>query len=88
MQCWLVLIAIAVVFTLSFAYGKTSVAPMDEYELTLTALKQYRVLAAEDDGAILPDTEKPVEAGDHYAGVPRLSRLLVSQRDRYYGCGG
>ena len=49
---------------------------MDEYELTLKALEQYRVLAAEDDGAVLPDTEKPVEAGDSYAGVPRLVRLL------------
>jgi murein L,D-transpeptidase YcbB/YkuD len=50
--------------------------PMDEYERTLRALNQYRVLAAEDDGELLPVTENPVEPGDYYAGVPRLIRLL------------
>ena len=49
---------------------------MDEYARTLNALEQYRVLAAEDDGDILPDTEKPVQPGDHYDGIPRLIRLL------------
>jgi murein L,D-transpeptidase YcbB/YkuD len=48
-----------------------------EYERTLSALEQYRILAAEDDGALLPETEKPVEPGDHYDGVPRLIRLLT-----------
>jgi murein L,D-transpeptidase YcbB/YkuD len=49
---------------------------MDEYERTLRALNQYRVLAAEDDGALLPAAEKPVEPDAHYADVPRLIRLL------------
>ena len=49
---------------------------MDEYERTLRALNQYRVLAAEDDGALLQVTEEPVEPGDHYADTPRLIRLL------------
>ena len=48
----------------------------DEYRLTESALERYRVLAAEDDGAILPSTPKPVEPGQHYAGIPRLIRLL------------
>jgi len=49
---------------------------MDEYGRTLNALERYRVLAAEDDGEILPDTEKPVQPDEHYDGVPRLIRLL------------
>lgn len=48
----------------------------DEYQRTASALERYRVLAAEDDGAILPSTKKPVEPGQHFAGVPRLIRLL------------
>jgi murein L,D-transpeptidase YcbB/YkuD len=47
----------------------------------LNALEQYRVLAAEDDGAILPETEKPVEPGEHYEGIPRLIRLLLRLGD-------
>ena len=52
--------------------------PGEEVELgrTLKALERYRVLAAEDDGAILPETEQPVEPGQHYEGVVRLVRLL------------
>ena len=49
----------------------------DEYARTQNALERYRILAAEDDGAVLPETGKPVEQGDHYDGVPRLSRLLA-----------
>ena len=49
----------------------------DEYKRTLSALERYRVLASEDDSAILPATKKPVERGEHYAGVPRLIRLLT-----------
>ena len=52
--------------------GSTS----EEYRRTLSALERYRVLASEDDGEILPTTKKPVEPGGHYAGVPRLTRLL------------
>jgi murein L,D-transpeptidase YcbB/YkuD len=50
---------------------------MDEYARTRNALEQYRALAAEDDGALLPENEKTVEPGDHYEGVPRLIRLLM-----------
>jgi L,D-transpeptidase YcbB len=49
---------------------------MNEYLRTLAALEQYRVWAAEDDGVVLPETDQPVEPGDHYEGVPRLVRLL------------
>jgi murein L,D-transpeptidase YcbB/YkuD len=49
----------------------------DEYRRTVSALERYRILASEDDAAILPATKKPVEPGEHYAGVPRLIRLLV-----------
>ena len=57
--------------------GSTS----DEYRRTLQALEHYRVLASEDDGETLPATKKPVEPGDHYAGVPRLIRLLTRLGD-------
>jgi murein L,D-transpeptidase YcbB/YkuD len=50
---------------------------MNEYARTKSALEQYRVFAAEDDGGILPETTKPVHPGDHYDGVPRLIRLLT-----------
>ena len=71
------LVAVACVCSLpEQAVGK-SAGHMDEYARTLVALKQYRVLAAEDDGALLPETEKPVEPGDHYDGVARLIRLLT-----------
>jgi L,D-transpeptidase YcbB len=49
----------------------------DEYRRTATALDQYRALAAEDDGAMLPSTKKPVEPGEHYPGIPRLIGLLA-----------
>jgi len=39
------------------------------------------VLAAEDDGALLPAPAKPVQPGDHYEGVPRLVRLLTRLGD-------
>ena len=55
------------------ADGSTS----GEYKRTLSALEHYRVLASEDAAAILPATKKPVARGDHYAGVPRLIRLLT-----------
>ena len=53
----------------------------DEYERTLHALHQYRTLAAEDDGAVLSATEKPVEPGDYYDDVPLLVRLLTRVGD-------
>jgi murein L,D-transpeptidase YcbB/YkuD len=58
------------------ASGRSLTDPMDEYERTLRALNQYRVLAAEDDGAFLHASEKPVEPDEYYADVPRLIRLL------------
>ena len=51
-------------------------AEMEEYEWTMNALERYRVLAADDDEAALPEIEIAVEPGDHYDGVPRLIRLL------------
>jgi hypothetical protein len=54
---------------------------MNEYERTLDALERYRVLADEDDGAILPETVEPVEAGDRYEGVLRLISLLTRVGD-------
>ena len=59
------------------ADGSTS----DEYRRTVQALEHYRVLASEDDGETLPATKKPVEPGGHYAGVPRLIRLLTRLGD-------
>ena len=56
--------------------GTCLVAQDNSYQRTLKALEQYRALAAEDDRGILPSTKKPVEPGEHYAGVPRLTRLL------------
>jgi L,D-transpeptidase YcbB len=50
--------------------------PTDEYERTLRALDRYRVLAANDDGALLAATEKSVEPGENYPDVSRLIRLL------------
>ena len=58
------------------ASNRSLTALGDAYERTLRALNQYRVLAAEDDGALLPATEEPVDPGDSYAYAPRLIRLL------------
>jgi len=63
-------------FRLGSASERSLTYPVDEYERTLGALNQYRALAAEDDGAFLPATEKPVEPGEYYADVPPLIRLL------------
>jgi len=63
-------------FLLGQARNRSLTVPVDEYERTLRVLNQYRVLAAEDDGALLQATEEPVEPGDHYADTPRLIRLL------------
>jgi L,D-transpeptidase YcbB len=64
------------VFQIGQSIDQSSTAPVDEYERTLRALNQYRVLAAEDDGALLTVPEEPVEPGDRYADTPRLIRLL------------
>jgi murein L,D-transpeptidase YcbB/YkuD len=59
------------------ASGRIWTVPIDEYERTSRALEQYRVLAAQDDGALLQGTVEPVEPGEAYADVPRLIRLLT-----------
>jgi murein L,D-transpeptidase YcbB/YkuD len=46
------------------------------YRRTIQALQTYMALARKDDGEQLPLAKKPVVAGDTYAGVPRLMRLL------------
>ena len=51
-------------------------AQSDEYRWTMRALEQYRSLAANDETSILPSHKKPLEPGEHYAGIPRLTRLL------------
>ena len=70
------LILACTAFRIGQAVDRSSTVPADEYERTLRALNQYRVLAAEDDGALLKATEEPVEPGDQYADTPRLIRLL------------
>ena len=64
-------------FSLGLANEHFLAYETDEYERTAHALNHYRALAAEDDGAVLPTTEEPVEPGDNYAEVPRLIRLLT-----------
>ncbi|HKE21900.1 MAG TPA: L,D-transpeptidase family protein [Bryobacteraceae bacterium] len=54
---------------------------MHQYERTLRALEQYRVMAENDDGALLAATDEAVEPGAHYADTPRLIRLLTSLGD-------
>ena len=68
----------AACFGLVPAHGREAppVCQTEQCEWTLSALSRYRVLASEDDGAILPETDQPVEPGDSYEGVPRLIRLL------------
>jgi murein L,D-transpeptidase YcbB/YkuD len=47
-----------------------------ECERILRALGEYRQMASQDDGELLPVTEQPIEPGDTYEGEPRLIRLL------------
>jgi murein L,D-transpeptidase YcbB/YkuD len=46
------------------------------YRRTLAALQHYLELARQVDGEPLPAPPKNLETGGHYAGVPRLDRLL------------
>lgn len=46
------------------------------YRRLVEAVQRYRELAAQDDGETLPAAPAPVRPGQHYAGVPRLGRLL------------
>jgi L,D-transpeptidase YcbB len=50
--------------------------PFPGYRRTEKALARYVQLARDDDGEKLPIPAKAIEPGQHYAGVPRLSRLL------------
>jgi len=50
--------------------------PFPGYRRTLEELQKYTQLAMHDDGEQLPTVKKPIEAGDTYAGVPRMARLL------------
>ena len=67
--------------------GAGSLPAQQEYQRTQSALEQYRILAAADDGALLPTTRKPVEPGERYGGVPRLIRLLIRMGDLPAGAG-
>jgi L,D-transpeptidase YcbB len=50
--------------------------PFGGYRRTEQALVRYVQLAREDDGEKLPIPVKPIDPGQSYSGVPRLSRLL------------
>jgi murein L,D-transpeptidase YcbB/YkuD len=51
--------------------------PFATYRRTEQALAKYVQLAREDSGEKLPTTPKPVDPGQPYAGVRRLTRLLI-----------
>jgi murein L,D-transpeptidase YcbB/YkuD len=68
---------VSVVLWQGQATGRTWAVPGDEYERTSRALEQYRLLAAQDDGGLLPGNDVPVEPGESYAGTPRLIELLT-----------
>jgi L,D-transpeptidase YcbB len=46
------------------------------YRRTLHALESYRNFLEHDDGALLPDPQRPLEPGMPYAGAGRLRSLL------------
>jgi murein L,D-transpeptidase YcbB/YkuD len=50
--------------------------PFAGYRRTEAALVRYTGLLSNDDGEQLPPSAKPIEPGQSYAGVPRLTRLL------------
>jgi murein L,D-transpeptidase YcbB/YkuD len=50
--------------------------PFAAYRRTEEALARYVELARSDDGEKLPDVTKPIDPGQSYAGVARLTRLL------------
>jgi L,D-transpeptidase YcbB len=55
--------------------------PFPGYRRTLAAFDRYRHIAMEDDGERLPIPKKAIKAGNSYAGVPTLARLLHLLRD-------
>jgi murein L,D-transpeptidase YcbB/YkuD len=50
--------------------------PSEEYRRLKAALANYERIAWDDTGEKLPDSKKPVEPGQPYAGVTRLVALL------------
>ncbi len=50
--------------------------PFAAYRRTEAALARYIELARADDGEKLPEVTKPIDPGQTYAGVPRLTRFL------------
>jgi L,D-transpeptidase YcbB len=50
--------------------------PFRGYKRTLAALQRYSKLAQQDDGEQLLPGTKSITAGQEYAGIPRLARLL------------
>lgn len=55
--------------------------PFSGYRRTEAALRNYLAMAASDDGEQLPAAKKPVEPGQPYPGIPRLTRLLLLTGD-------
>ena len=51
--------------------------PFPSYRRTKAALARYMEMASRGDGGLLPAPEKPVDAGQPYAGAPRLRRFLA-----------
>jgi murein L,D-transpeptidase YcbB/YkuD len=51
--------------------------PFAGYQRTRATLLHYMQLAKDDDGQPLPVPDKMIVSGDAYAGLPRLTRLLV-----------
>ncbi|HYL46120.1 MAG TPA: L,D-transpeptidase family protein [Candidatus Limnocylindrales bacterium] len=50
--------------------------PYPGYYRLMRAMQKYEELAAQDDGATLPDPKKSIAPGDSYAGVLQLARRL------------
>ena len=50
--------------------------PYPGYQRTIRALAEYRQIAREDDGQLLPPVKKTISPGDTYPSMPRLMRLL------------
>jgi murein L,D-transpeptidase YcbB/YkuD len=50
--------------------------PFVGYRRTEAALARYTDLLSKDDGGQLPPSAKPIDPGQHYAGVPHLIALL------------
>lgn len=59
------------------AVVETIEPPFPAYRQTRTALNKYLELARQDDGKLLPAPAKPIRPGDFYAGLPRLTKLLL-----------